>query len=311
MNWSIQRFSHAISRYHSKYILRSWYTSSIEDIQDQLQYYGQKKQTTVSLKSLIDTSCGFFLQDRDLISPNEISEKVNIQIACFLHRELPVRLAHRVVKLEASPLFLKSTNIKNVCSWYKTSFAQMRSCPAPITKEKEEIFAKNIESIYERHSATLITMAKGAHELKKYLKQDMNAFSESQEIQKILDDFYLSRIGIRTLIAQYLTLRKVIPDDNMIGIISPKASPYDIALQAINDASYMCRRQHGDAPDVTIHGRTDLYFPYVPSHISYVLLELLKNSMRATVESHGLDKMPPIRIIIADGEENEDVSLMN
>jgi pyruvate dehydrogenase kinase 2/3/4 len=39
-----------------------------------------------------------------------------------------------------------------------------------------------------------------------------------------------------------------------------------------------------------------------------MLLELLKNSMRATVELHGVDNMPPIRIIIADGEDNEDVS---
>ena len=56
-----------------------------------------------------------------------------------------------------------------------------------------------------------------------------------------------------------------------------------------------------------ILGRTDLTFPYVPSHLSYMLLELLKNSMRATVETHGTDNMPPIKIVIADGEENEDV----
>lgn len=93
----------------------------------------------------------------------------------------------------------------------------------------------------------------------------------------------------------------------MIGLVSQAASPYDIAQQAINDAAYMCTRTHGDAPEVTIHGRTDLKFTYVPSHISYMLLELLKNSMRATVETHGIDKMPPIRIIIADGENNEDV----
>jgi hypothetical protein len=28
---------------------------------------------------------------------------------------------------------------------------------------------------------------------------------------------------------------------------------------------------------------------------------------RATVEFHGTDNMPPIRIVIADGEDNEDV----
>jgi hypothetical protein len=94
----------------------------------------------------------------------------------------------------------------------------------------------------------------------------------------------------------------------MVGLISTRTSPVDIAKEAIADAAYMCTRTHGDAPEVTIHGRTDLYFPYVPSHISYILLELLKNCMRATVERHGLDKMPPIRIVISDGEDNEDVS---
>ena len=58
---------------------------------------------------------------------------------------------------------------------------------------------------------------------------------------------------------------------------------------------------------MVIVGRTDLHFPYVSSHLSYMLLELLKNSMRATVETHGIDKMPAIKIIIADGEANEDV----
>ena len=31
--------------------------------------------------------------------------------------------------------------------------------------------------------------------------------------------------------------------------------------------------------------------------------------MRATVKTHGVDNMPPIRVIIADGEENEDVCI--
>lgn len=96
----------------------------------------------------------------------------------------------------------------------------------------------------------------------------------------------------------------------MVGLIDLKASPYEIAKAAIQDASYICNRTHGDAPEVHVHGRTDLTFPYVSSHITYTLLELLKNSMRATVETHGVDKMPPIKVVIADGEDNEDVSFL-
>lgn len=88
-------------------------------------------------------------------------------------------------------------NIQNVCSWYKTSFSQLRSCPVPSDREKEEQFAKVIESVYERHSSTLIAMAKGAHELRNIVKQDVTSFADSNDIQKRLDEFYMSRIGIR------------------------------------------------------------------------------------------------------------------
>ena len=91
------------------------------------------------------------------------------------------------------------------------------------------------------------------------------------------------------LIGQYLALRAPSEQPDKIGLISLRASPFEIAQQVIQDAAYMCTRVHGDAPDVSIHGRTDLTFPYVSSHINYMLLELLKNSMRATVETHGVD----------------------
>lgn len=67
----------------------------------------------------------------------------------------------------------------------------------PQDPEKEAMFAKVIESIYERHGSTLITMAKGAHELRTMLKHDVNAFADSNDIQERLDEFYMSRIGIR------------------------------------------------------------------------------------------------------------------
>ena len=279
-------------------------------LSDSIQYYGRKRQTNVSLRALLDTGNGS-LVDKDGFAAAPAgataTEKVLIQVACFLHRELPVRLAHRACELEGADLFKNSKSIMSVCNWYKTSFQELRACPAPVNMEKEAIFSKTIESIYERHSSTLITMAKGAHEIRSVLQQDVASFAEHQQVQKKLDDFYMSRIGIRMLIGQYLALRKPQGDPNMVGLISTRASPFDIAQQAIADAAYMCTRTHGDAPEVTIHGRTDLTFPYAPSHISYMLLELLKNSMRATVETHGVDKMPRIRVIIADGEDNEDV----
>ena len=94
-------------------------------------------------------------------------------------------------------IYFNVEHIRNVCNWYKQSFAQLRQCGVPSDPEKEAIFAKIIESIYERHSPTLITMAKGAHEIRTILKQDVETFAGYQDIQKRMDDFYMSRIGIR------------------------------------------------------------------------------------------------------------------
>lgn len=292
-----------------------------DDARD-LLFFGRKPQTSVNLQALMETGQGNRLERFESISgehdqgnhkmSKDAQLRVLIQIACFLHRELPVRLAHRALELENTEDFLNNQQMQSVCTWYKQSFAALRRCSAPIDSEKEEEFAKCVQDIYERHANTLITMALGAHHLRKKLGKNISDFSEIRDIQQRLDEFYMSRIGVRMLIGQYLALREQREfgdgdDDSMIGMISADASPNEIALHAIEDAAYMCRRQHGDAPEVTIHGRTDLTFPYVPSHLQYIILELLKNSMRATVDTHGIDDMPPIRIIIADADDNEDV----
>ena len=178
------------------------------EIMKQLDYYGKKKQTSVSLRALMETGQGAMLNMLDSrVDKNSMTkhEKICIQVAGFLHRELPIRLAHRAIELEASPLFMKCDNIRNVCNWYKKSFVQLRSCQAPTDLIKEAEFAKTIELIYERHSATLMTMARGAHELRTFLGHDINAFAEHSDIQRRLDDFYMSRIGIRMVIRNILS----------------------------------------------------------------------------------------------------------
>ena len=282
-----------------------------------LREFASKNQVTVDLKTLRDSGLGKHLH-MHAASENETlteEQKVLVQVASFLHREMPVRLARRVVELE-EPVFCGSKYVKEVSSWYKQSFRELRQAAAPYNEETEEAFAQTISCIYERHAPTLMTMAKGAQELRMQIGKD-EVVERELEIQKHLDKFYMCRIGIRMLIGQYLALRDQYqrgPDDSgserrMIGMIQQDVSPFTIAQHAIEDAEYMCTRAHGDAPIVTIHGRTDQTFPYVPSHLHYMLLELLKNSMRATVETHGVDDMPPIKVIIADGEENEDVCI--
>jgi pyruvate dehydrogenase kinase 2/3/4 len=136
--------------------------------------YAKRKQTDISLLTLMHTGQGKHLHMFEKIFPGSDaktdSQKIQIQVASFLHRELPVRLAHRALELE-SPIVNRSSYVRQVCNWYKRSFQELRNCPAPTTLAIEAKFHNVINGIFERHSSTLINMAKGAHQLRAIFKQ--------------------------------------------------------------------------------------------------------------------------------------------
>lgn len=45
----------------------------------------------------------------------------------------------------------------------------------------------------------------------------------------------------------------------------------------------VCRETYGVAPDVRVSGDAMLDITYIPSHLDYMLYELLKNSVRYVV----------------------------
>lgn len=302
-----------------------------------------KAMTPVNMKTLLDSGTGRLLGNRVAqnvasgakVTPHSQQEYVRklarLQIASFLQHELPIRFAHRIRDLENLPHGLnKMPSIKFIQDQYFLSGEELFATEGCIQSEIEngelsyqgddQEIRKRLITIYQRHSDTLIEIAKG---LKEFIASDQGQgvlgygkkdLSDITEIHSFLDRFFISRIGIRVLIGHYLEICEQTDmgdyDNNYVGIICPKTSPAEVAMSAVEDAKYMCERQYGDAPNVEMLGRTDLTFSYVPSHLYYILFEVIKNSMRAVVEHHGVgNPLPEIRIVIADGEENEDVAI--
>ena len=233
-------------------------------------------QTSVSLQALMSTGRGEFLLktfDAGQFEQHTATDLVLMQVASFLQRELPIRFAHRVRDLEHVPYLSDMDAVKGVRDLYIQSgvdIMRFSDDHALETVAEEEAFARLVESIYERHSNVLVQMARGAFEFRKNLladgKNDKDTFVLQNQIHAFLDRFYMSRIGIRVLIGQYLALRQP-PVENYVGIICSKTSPYEIVKRAIDDAAFMCTRKYGDAPEVIMTGRLDLTFPYVPTHL--------------------------------------------
>lgn len=166
-------------------------------------------------------------------------------------------------------------------------------------------FTKLLQTIKHRHDPVVTTMAMGINEYKR-LKQRMQI---DNSIQSFLDRFYMSRIGIRMLIGQHVALNSSWEqEDEYVGIICTKTNVKDLAQEAIENARFVCEDYYGlfDAPKVQLVCRPDLHFMYVPGHLSHMLFETLKNSLRAVVETHGTDseEFPAIKVIVADGKED-------
>lgn len=132
--------------------------------------------------------------------------------------------------------------------------------------------------------------------------------SINKDIQAFLDRFYMSRIGIRMLIGQHIALLTEPSREDYVGVICTRTSVPTILQEAIDNARFICEDYYGlfDAPKVQLICPEHLTFMYVPGHLAHIAFEVLKNSLRAVVETHGVDKesYPEVKVIVVEGAED-------
>lgn len=194
---------------------------------------------------------------------------------------------------------------KNALKRYYSAADETNDWP-PELNDYNTRFSKTLEKIKRRHDSVVTTVAQGILEYKRKRQR----MSIDHNIQAFLDRFYMSRIGIRMLIGQHIALtdQRTHSDPNYVGIICTKTNVRDLAQEAIENARFVCEDHYGlfDAPKIQLVCNPDINFMYVPGHLSHMLFETLKNSLRAVVETHGQDKeeFPVTKVVVAEGKED-------
>ena len=233
---------------HTPALGRAFSVSSArnESLDEEMVRLAKYRQTSVSLKATLDTGLGLLLPQKECALGLTSRQRTLIQIASFLKRELPVRLARRVLELKSGPEGIGSMPaVIRVREWYEQSFEDIRRARVPVDLETEAEFHRLLMKIYDRHAPTLVTMARGVHELRQALTQKNLVrsasaggegegvdFGELTELHTFLDKFYMSRIGIRILIGQYLELKKEEQEPGYVGLIYQHTNPAEITQQA-------------------------------------------------------------------------------
>ena len=94
-------------------------------------------------------------------------------------------------------------------------------------------------------------------------------------------------------------------DPDFVGEVFLKCNAKEVVQLCANRMIDSIKQAHGpevQVPEVKIQGHLDATFPYIMSHLQYILGELLRNSVQAMVEKpkEGNTEVPPIEVLICE-----------
>ncbi|SAM03563.1 hypothetical protein [Absidia glauca] len=299
------------SRHHIRRCARSFTKASERPLaqsfyDDKIVTYASRPIKPVTLKQLVR------------FGQPPLSQENLRQCALYARTELPVRLARRVRAFQTLP-FIVGTNpyIKEIYKLYYDSFEMLEQYSHRRDEGDDMEFADKLKDLVDRHTDNIPTLARGFLECRQYMtNHDMAVF---------LDDMIKARIGIRLIAEQCITLiqhsqshsttahssndhsNNKADTNCTIGIIHTQLNPYQIIRNCSDFVAELCEFNYGQSAETVITGHLDTTFTYIPVHLEYILMELLKNAHRATVEHAkdlgSLDRPPPIQVTISQSKE--------
>lgn len=269
--------------YHSRIDYRTPISSdSNKNVERIVERYGNKKPTPGTLQQLIALS----------------NIKHRLAWGPHVQHEMLVRLTSRLKDFENFPQgLLAQKQVISVMNMYRAYVEQIESLECTDSPSLNREFMRLLTEFKAKDSSTLPLIAFGIRDW----RESGNDEVVDNTLAAQLDDFFTARLSIRMLIGQYCEYAN--PDTP--GQIERGLVINDVAQEAKEKVTKMTTDKYGRCPDIVIKGNLDCRLTYIRSFLHHILVELVKNSARATCESkEHLDTMPPIEIVIAGGKED-------
>jgi pyruvate dehydrogenase kinase 2/3/4 len=250
-----------------------------------IREYANKNVTPLKLKYIYDFG-----------NQNKMKEQGN-----YLHSELPIRLAKRTIELEKLPEeIIKLETFQEIHELYINSFEKILNHPKPNSFLELESFTALLGDIKYKHSniESHVSNSITNYKFDNYIKYT----DDCKIIDDVLNNFYMSRIGIRFLIGQHLDTFNNNNTERYVGIIDKKCNPYNLILNSINKIKSMFILSDIDNIEFNIQGNNNIEFMYIPSHLEYIFFEILKNAVKAIIDDNF--KNPKINIFIEKGKQD-------
>lgn len=246
----------------------------------------------------------------------------------FCHRELPIVLAHLIHMLDNFPMGLFAMpEVRDARTSLLSAFEMLVNASLPDGgQEHEDKYCKLVSSALDEQEHIVETIARGIIRLRRELTKHrkalgsspLDAFDKLPELQHSLDNFYLAFVQFKFLALQLIQTHAQSENNSpaMVGIVNTSIDLRKVARLAVHKAQEICDEHYGDYPEVDIEllQGTDGVAPvtHLSDHLTYILLEVMKNAIRATVEYHKAfndrgvvtcDDMPLVKVKISTGSD--------
>lgn len=272
---------------------------------------------------------------------NNSSLTQRIRNAEFLHRELPIRIAQRVVDLTTLPAGLSQTKaVRDVCLTYTRNILDLQNLSAPTDENSEKAFTDLLRTMVLDRTTIPQSVNIGLSSLKDNRREEISK-SLCTRLDSSLYRFFLARVGLRFLTEHHIACD---PHKNASqgGLIDNECDPVVECKTVMEEVEDECKEEYGVCPPFTLvvpkeypkHDRKGLSktakrrkrMTYVPTHLRYMLKELLTNSAVATIRRHDksarngnsrlagslnaqTEPLPDVRIIVAMGYEDVTIKI--
>ncbi|RYN36754.1 hypothetical protein AA0112_g4439 [Alternaria arborescens] len=300
---SLRRASptHTISRLqirlsHAAAVAPAWRPSSA------LDEWVQREARPISLRQLT-----FF--------GRTLTESRLIDSANYCRLELPTRLAHRLRDIQTLPyVVVANPHLAHVYESYLRAFERFRRIPEIKSLDDNEKYCKVLEETLTEHASVIPRLAIGVLEVRGLMK--------AEETDKFMTTMLRSRISRRVIAEQHLALTETFDspwhfpqaeihphDQEAVGEIFLRCNAKDIVEDCGKTMQELIKRTYGshvDIPEIKVYGHMDATFPYILSHLEYIIGELLRNSIQAVIDQRKSKdaKLPPIAVLICEPSQH-------
>ncbi|KAI1296700.1 [3-methyl-2-oxobutanoate dehydrogenase [lipoamide]] kinase, mitochondrial [Halotydeus destructor] len=214
------------------------------------------------------TSSGWFRRDEvswtTLLNTDKTGDCDHlIKSAQYLHKELAVRVAHRVNAFR-SLHFIVGCNptVLSVHELYIRTFYLLKDFAHVNDVESERQFAKLVQQLLDDHKDVVTQLAEGFRECRKYITNE-------SLVRSFLDRTLNSRLGMRILAENYLSLREVKP--GYVGAINVNMKPRDLIESWCDYVRNLSECKYGKSPEFKLDGHVNTSFPYIETPLDYIL----------------------------------------